>query len=357
MEQPLAAESWAEMALAVLSSVAALLDERSLQEIRLVCKAWRQPVSLAVQTIRPKITGSLGLQWHDLPLLSKAFSACAVLDLRLYQVPTYSGQYLLNTAFTEVLLSNVKADPEPRKSLDELYEYIIYAASYKASLTFEVDVHHLPSVWSPPPFTDQECLRLTQYPKAARIVKLHLGTMPAHVTQIGLSYIAQLTSLTELSIICSEDIDDAHMLMLSALTNLITLRVGFLSRCCNEALTNGLSNLNRLQKLSLIDAVNIDDDVVARISSSLSATLQALSVAKCPQLTDECMLHLCMPHLSSLFFSNSAFITPKGVQGLLSQSPSLVDIDFRGCACLSVKDRMKWQQVLRDRLYIKSKVM
>jgi len=98
----------------------------------------------------------------------------------------------------------------------------------------------------------------------------------------------------------------------------------------------------------LIDAIHIKDETIAHISCSLSATLRALSLANCPQLTDESMPYLCMPHLSTLFFSNNSFVTLQGVQQLASQSLSLVDLDFRGCTCLSVKDRMKLQQVLRS---------
>jgi len=43
---------WDEMPVAVLHSVAALLDENSIEEVRIVCKAWKQPATFAkVQSI------------------------------------------------------------------------------------------------------------------------------------------------------------------------------------------------------------------------------------------------------------------------------------------------------------------
>ncbi|KAL0052328.1 hypothetical protein WJX82_000329 [Trebouxia sp. C0006] len=134
MSDPMHSTPWDEMSVAVLHSVAALLDWSSKQEVRLVCKAWKQAATLAINTLRPNMTGSLGLQWHNLHQLSKAFPACRVLDLRSYRVPR-------------------------------------------------------------------------------------------------LGYIAQLTTLVELSVTCCEDIDDTHMRLLSALTNLEELRLGPLKGC------------------------------------------------------------------------------------------------------------------------------
>jgi len=292
------------------------------------------------------MTGSLGLQWHNLHWLSKAFPACRVLDLRSYKVPSDSAQHLSNTFLTTVLLSNVEADPDPSRSLEELQMYMTSAERHNPVLSFVVNIHHLPTFLSRAPFTDAECLTMMQYPASAQVGRLHLGYMPVSVTQTGLGYIAQLTNLAELSVICCEDIDDNHMRLLSALTNLAELRLGPLKECTSEGLKNGLSTLTQLQKLSLIDVIHIKDETIAHISCSLSATLQALSMANCPQLTDESVPYLCMPHLSTLFFSNSSFITLQGVQHIASQSSSLVDLDFRGCTCLSVRDRMKLQQVM-----------
>ena len=337
---------WDEMSVAVLHSVAALLDESSMQQVRLVCKAWKQPATLAIKTLRPRMTGSLGLQWHNLHQLSKAFPACRVLDLRSYKVPSDSAQHLSNTFLTTVLLSNVEADPEPSRSLQELQEYMMSAEIHNPVLSFVVDIYHLPTFLSRAPFTDAECRTMMQYPASAQVVTLHLGCMPVSVTQTGLGYIAQLTTLAELSVTCCEDIDDDHMTLLSALSNLVELRLGPLKCCTSEGLTNGLSTLTQLQRLYLTDAIHIRDETIAHVLCSLSASLQALSMANCPLLTDESMPYLCMPRLSTLFFSNSSFITLQGVQHLASQSSSLVDLDFRGCTCLSVRDRMKLQQVM-----------
>ena len=340
---------WADMSTAVLRSVAAFLDEGSMQQARLVCKAWQQPASCAVKVIRPRMTGSLGLQWHNLQLLSKAFLACTVLDLRSHKVPTDSGQYLLNTSFTKVLLSNVEADPDPRDSLEELHKYMAFAVDHNRSLIFDIDVYQLPNFLSNAHFTDAACHKMMQYPASANIVKLHLGNMPVPVTMLGLGCIAKLTTLTELSVISCEDIDDEHMGLLSALTRLVELKLGPLKRCTSKGFMSGLSSMCQLQKLSLIDAIHVQDNTIACVSSSLSASLQALSLANCPQLTDGSVPYLCMPHLSTLFFSNSSFITLQGVQDLASQSSSLVDLDFRGCTCLSVRDRMKLQQFMLTR--------
>ena len=337
---------WDEMSVAVLHSVAALLDESSIQQVRLVCKAWKQPATLAINTLRPRMTGSLGLQWHNLHQLSKAFPACRVLDLRSYKVPSDSAQHLSNTFLTTVLLSNVEADPEPSRSLEELQKYMMSAETHNPVPSFVVDIYHLPTFLSRTPFTDVECLTMMKYPASAQVRRLHLGYMAVSVTQTGLGYIAQLTTLAELSVTCCEYINDNHMRLLSALTNLVELRLRPLKGCTSEGLTNGLSTLTQLQKLYLMDAIHIEDETIAHISCSLSATLQALSMANCPLLTDESMPYLCMPRLSTLFFSNSSFITLQGVQHLASQSSSLVDLDFRGCKCLSLRDRMNLQQMM-----------
>ena len=339
---------WDEMSVAVLHSVAALLDESSMQQVRSVCRAWKQAATLAINTLRPNMTGSLGLQWHNLHQLSKAFSACRVLDLRSYRVPSDSAQHLSNTLFTTVLLGNIESNPEPSRSLEKLQKYMMSAETHNPVLSFLVDVYHLPMYLSGPRFTDAECLTMMHFPASAQVVTLHLGCMPVSVTQAGLGYIAQLTTLAQLSVTCCEDVDDNHMRSLSALTNLVELRLGPLKGCTSEGLTDGLSALTQLQRLYLMDAIQIKDETIAHISCSLSGTLRALSMANCPLLTDESMPYLCMPRLSILFFSNSSFITLQGVHRLVSQSSSLFDLDFRGCTCLSVRDRMQLQQMLRS---------
>ena len=174
---------------------------------------------------------------------------------------------------------------------------------------------------------------MMHFPASAQVVTLHLGCMPVSVTQTGLGYIAQLTTLVELSVTCCEDIDDNHMRLLSALTNLVELRLGPLKGCTSEGLTDGLSALTQLQRLYLLDAIHIKDETIAHIACSLSA-LRALSMANCPLLTDESMPYLCMLCLHILFFSNSSFITR--VHRLRSPH-QLFDLDFRGCTCLSVR--------------------
>lgn len=343
-------ETWTDMSSAVLRTVAASLDEASLQQVRLVCKAWQQPASLAVDSLRPRILGSLGLQWHNLPLLSKAFPACAVLDLRSYKVPPDSGQHLKDTAFTKVLLSNVEAGPDHNRAFGELQKYIACASENNSSLTFEVDIHMIHQYGllgsTEESFTDNLCLLLMQFPASACITKLNAGSMPVPVTGTGLRFIAKLTALTDLSLTCYQDIDDVHLRVLSGLTNLTGLKIGPLKYCSSEALTDTLSHLCQLQKLSLSDAVWVSDECLGHVSAALSANLQALSLANCPQLTDESIAYLGMPHLSTLFFSNSPFVTLQGVDHLVGQSTALVDLDFRGCACLTVQDRMKVQQRL-----------
>ena len=60
------------------------------------------------------------------------------------------------------------------------------------------------------PVKDDDIQTLLQYPAAAQIVTLQLYSMPIPVTHTGLSNIAKMTALTELSIICDEQIDDEH---------------------------------------------------------------------------------------------------------------------------------------------------
>ena len=347
MSDPMHSTPWDEMSVAVLHSVAALLDWSSKQEVRLVCKAWKQAATLAINTLRPNMTGSLGLQWHNLNQLSKAFPACRVLDLRSYRVPSDSAQHLSNTLFTTVLLGNIESNPEPSRSLEKLQKYMMSAETHNPVLSFLVDVYHMPMYLSGPRFTDAECLTMMHLPASAKVVTLHLGCMPVSVTQAGLGYIAQLTTLAQLSVTCCEDVDDNHMRSLSALTNLVELRVGPLKGCTSEGFTDCLSTLTQLQRLYLMDAIHIKDETIAHIACSLSA-LRALSMANCPLLTDESMPYLCMLRLHILFFSNSSFITLQGVHRLVSQSSSLFDLDFRGCTCLSVRDRMQLQQMLRS---------
>lgn len=348
-------EAWSQMPTAILSTVAGLLSEDSMQQARLVCKAWRQPVSLAVHTLRPRMTGSLGLQWHNLPLLSNSFPACSVLDLRAHRVPQDSGQHLQNTAFTQIHLSNVEAGPDHKQAFQELHDYIACASSYQPCLKFEVDIHMIHQYGllgsTEELFSDDLCLKLLQFPHAACITKLNVGNMPVHVTGRGLSSVAQMTALTELSLLCRQDIDDMHLELLSGLTNLVELKIGPLKHCSSDGLVNTLSNLCRLEKLSLTDAIGFSDECLAHVSAALSHCLHALSLANCPQLTDEAVPYLAMPHLSTLFFSNTAQISLQGVENLIAQSTVLVDLDFRGCALLTVRDRMRVQQSMLARVY------
>ena len=167
------------------------------------------------------------------------------------------------------------------------------------------------------------------------------------VSPEALSSIAQLTALTELSVICRETIDDDHIRMLAALTNLVDLEVGPLFACSSQSLDYLLSGLTCVQRLSLVDAITMEDENVAKISSLLSATLQTLCIRNCPQLTNESMPYFCMPQLTSLFFSNNIFIDLRGIELLVSKSPALIDLGFRACAQLNVRDCMKMQQKLR----------
>lgn len=348
-------EAWSQMPTAILSTVAGLLSEDSMQQARLVCKAWRQPVSLAVHTLRPRITGSLGLQWHNLPVLSKSFPACSTLDLRAHRVPQDTGQHLQNTAFTQIHLSNVEAGPDHKQAFQELHDYIACASSYQPCLKFEVDIHMIHQYGllgsTEELFSDDLCFKLLQFPHSACITKLNVGNMPVHVTGRGLSSVAQMTALTELSVLCRQDIDDMHLELLSGLTNLVELKIGPLKHCSSDGLVNTLSNLCRLEKLSLTDAIGFSDECLAHISAALSHCLHALSLANCPQLTDEAVPYLAMPHLSTLFFSNTAQISLQGVENLIAQSTVLVDLDFRGCALLTVRDCMRVQQSMLARVY------
>lgn len=346
-------ETWPEVPFAVLRTIAGLLDVDSMQQARLVCKAWKQPASLAVHTLRPRITGSLGLQWHNLPLLSKAFPACRVLDLRSYRVPKDSGQHLQDTAFTQIHLSNVEAGPDHNRAFQDLHDYIACASSHQPHLSFDIHMIHQYGLLGSTNelFTDELCLKLLHFPQTACITKLNVGSMPVPITGRGLAFIAQLTALTELTMVCHRDIDDVHLELLVGLTNLTELKVGPLKHCSSEGLMNVLPHLCHLQKLSLTDAVGVSDDCLAHVSAALSGTLQVLSLANCPQLTDECIPYLGMPHLSLLFFSNNAQISLNGVEDLIAQSTALQDLDFRGCACLTVRDRMKVQQRMLTRVY------
>ena len=322
---------WNDMSVAILRQIASRLDKNSLQQSRLVCSSWRQPASSAVQVLSPRFTGRLGLQWHDLPLLSQAFQACEVLDLRQKKIPLDSGQFLKNTGFNTVLLSNMDEGPSPGISFAKLHNYMTSAQSHKPSLSFEVHIHQ-PMSYAHSHVRDQEIQRLVQYPAAAHVVKLHLYTMPVPVTQAGLSCIAQLTALTELSIICCEDINSQHFKMISALTGLIDLQIGPLKGCSSQGIMEGLVTLTQLQKLTLTDAINMQDSNIVQMSETFSATLQSLSLRNCPLLTDYALSQIALPKLSALFFSSNHFITLSAVELLASRSPSLVDIDCRGCA-------------------------
>lgn len=348
-------ETWSQMSTAVLSIVAGLLDVDSMQQARLVCKAWQQPVSLAVHTLRPRITGSLGLQWHNLPMLSKAFPACTGLDLRSYRVTQDSGQHLQGTAFANIHLSNVEAGPDHKQAFQELHDYIACACTYQPCLKFEVDIHMIHQYGllgsTDELFTDDLCLKLLQFPDSACVTKLNVGSMPVHVTGRGLVCIAHMTALTELNLVCRHDVDDVHLQLLSSLVNLTELKIGPLKHCSSEGLVNTLSQMRRLEKLSLTDAIGVSDSCLAQVSYALSDNLQVLSLANCPQLTDESVPYLGMPHLSTLFFSNTAQVSLQGVEDLIAQSTVLVDLDFRGCACLTVRDRMKVQQRMLARVY------
>ena len=197
------------------------------------------------------------------------------------------------------------------------------AETHNPVLSFLVDVYHLPMYLSGPRFTDAECLTMMHFPASAQVVKLHLGCMPLSVTQTGLGYIAHLTTLVELSVTCCKDIDDNHTRLLSALTNLVELRLGPLKGWTSEGLTDGLSALTQLQRLYLMNAIHIKDETIANIACSLCA-LRALSMANCPLLTNESMPYLCMLCLHILFFSNSSFITLSDERGSSSSIAVLI---------------------------------
>ena len=319
-------EIWAEVPTAVLCTVAGLLDVGSLQHTRVVCKAWQQAASLAVHTLSPRVTGPLGevhtlrpritrplgIQWHNMPLLSKAFPACRVLNLRSFQLSQDSGQHLQDTAFTQIRLCNEDRCPrDPVQAFHKLHDSIACASYHcpKKKLTFAVDIEMLHFNFGEAPrsrpdlFTDELCLQLLQFPKSAYITKLNAIGMAVPITGRGLRVIAHMTALRELTLICRQDIDDVHLELLSRLGSLTELKIGPLRGCSNDGVTNTLSQLSHLQKLSLTDAVEFSDQGLAHVSAALSGKLQALSFANCPRLTNESVSHLSTPHLSWLHFS------------------------------------------------------
>lgn len=338
------AARWSELPSVLCQEVAGLLDHGSLQQVRLTCKAWRDSGSLALTTIRPTMTGCLGLQWHDVHQVTRAFPGCEVLDLRSHKIQLQDEALFEGTSLKIILLSNVGSTLE---DLRTLRAWTDSASTRSPALHFHVDVIHVPSQMPDTTFGDLSCQQLRQFPISASIINLDLGTMPSKVSQPSLFDIATLTKLTGLSVICGEEIDDAHLDAVSRLTDLTHLTLGPVGKCSDHGIADTLSALTQLQKLYLSEAVCLEDDTVAMLSKQLGPVLNALSLSSCPLLSNECLQHLAsMPHLTTLFFSNNDWMTLSGVQEFVSKSSALVDLDFRGCASLSVVDRMQLQRKL-----------
>lgn len=335
---------WSELPPVLCQEVAALLDPGSLQQLRLSCKAWKDSGSLALLTLRPRMMGCLGLQWHDIHRVTSAFSGCQILDLRSHKIQLQHTALFEGTTLKTVLLSNVGSTLQDMKTLRAW----THAASTAApGLQFHIDIIHVPSQISDTTFGDLSCQQLIEFPLAASIINLDLGAMPTKVSQLSLVQLAVLTRLTGLSVICCEEIDDAHFDAVSALTGLTHLRLGPVGNCSDHGIANSLSSLTKLQKLYLSEAVWLEDSTVAMLSKQLGPMLHALSLSDCPLLSNACLHHLAdMPHLTTLFFSNNDWMTLSGVQEFVLKSPALVDLDFRGCTHLTIADRMQLQRKL-----------
>ena len=335
---------WSDLPCVLLQEIAECLDPGSLQQVRLTCKTWKESGSLTLTCIRPRMTGCLGLQWHDLHRITHAFPGCDVLDLRSHKIQLHHPALLRGTTLKTILLSNVGSTLEDLKTLRA---WTHHASVESPELQFHVDIIHLPSQIADTMFGDLSCQQLTQFPCTASIINLDLGRMPSKVSQSSLHHLATLTKLVGLSVICHEEIDDAHLDLVSSLTDLTHLTLGPVGMCSDHGIADTLSSLTQLQKLYLSEVVCIEDDTVAMLSKQLGPALHALSLSSCPLLSNECLHHLArMPHLTTLFFSNNESLTLSGVQEFVSKSSALVDLDFRGCASLTVADRMQLQRKL-----------
>ena len=335
--------TWSDLPGVLIHGIASLLDPGSLQQVRQTCKTWKDSSSLTVTSLRPRMTGCLGLQWHDLYIVTQAFPGCDVLDLRSHKIQLQHTSLFAETSLKTILLSNVGSTLE---DLGTLRKWIGLASLTSPGINFHIDILHLPSQISDTAFGDLSCQELTEFPSTARIINLDLGTMPSKVSQSSLGHIATLTKLTGLSVICQEEIDDVHLDLVSSLTGLTQLTLGPVGMCSDQGIADSLSSLTQLQKLYLSEVVCIEDDTVAMFSKQL-AVLHTLSLSSCPLLSNECLNYLAsMPHLTTLFFSNNESLTLDCVQDFVSKSSALVDLDFRGCASLSVADRMSLQRRL-----------
>ena len=334
---------WADLPCVLIHGIAGLLDPGSLQQARLTCKMWKDSGSLTMTSLRPRMTGCLGRQWHDVHLVTQAFPGCDVLDLRSHKIQLQHTSLFKETSLKTILLSNVGSTLE---DLRTLRSWIGSASLESPELTFHIDILHLPSQISDTAFGDVSCQELTEFPSTACIINLDLGTMPSKVSQSSLAHIATLTKLTGLSVICHEEIDDVHLDLVSSLTGLTQLTLGPVGMCSDQGIADTLSSLIQLQKLYLSEVVCIEDETVAMFSKQL-AVLHTLSLSSCPLLSNECLNYLAsMPHLTTLFFSNNESLTLDSVQEFVSKSSALVDLDFRGCVSLSVADRMSLQRKL-----------
>lgn len=338
---------WATVPDVIVQRIAGLLDLTSLQQLRLTCSTWRGPGSLTVEYLKPSMTGCLGLQWHDLSLVTKAFPACVVLDLRSHdQVELQSPAIFKDTLLKTVLLSIVSNTT--KKDLKTLRTWLSSASQESPTMTFNVHLHYLPAqLLGSAQLDDRACRFLANFPAAANIVTLDLGILPTHVSKASLHHVAELTKLAALLMICHEDIDDQHLDVVSNLTDLTQLTLGPVGMCSDQGIADALSSLSQLQTLHLTDAVCIEDNTLAMLSKQLGSVLNTLSLSCCPLLSNECLLHLArMPYLTRLFFSKTEHVDKTGVQDLVSQASALVHLDFRGCIGLTVSDRMQLQREL-----------
>lgn len=139
----------------------------------------------------------------------------------------------------------------------------------------------------------QDCQRLSD--EALRHVAIGLTGLKSinlsfcvSITDVGLKYLAKMSSLRELNLRACDNITDIGMAFLAERGSRITsLDVSFCDKIGDHALLHVSQGLFNLKSLSL-NTCNISDDGIVKIASTLQ-DLETLNIGQCSKITDKAL--------------------------------------------------------------------
>ncbi|KAL0278974.1 UNVERIFIED_CONTAM: hypothetical protein PYX00_000632 [Menopon gallinae] len=139
----------------------------------------------------------------------------------------------------------------------------------------------------------QDCQRLSD--EALRHVAIGLTGLKSinlsfcvSITDVGLKYLAKMSSLRELNLRACDNITDIGMAFLAERGSRITsLDVSFCDKIGDHALLHVSQGLFNLKSLSL-NACNISDDGIVKIANTLQ-DLETLNIGQCSKITDKAL--------------------------------------------------------------------